>query len=412
LAGKYTNRPEYPVNIQIDQLSINLHLRMEVETKAVQQSSLSIKDVQYHHYKIPLCNTLQSAHEVLAVREGIIIEIQTNEGLIGYGESAPLPKFGGCTLPKVITSLNNIADQLRALSITNALQFIYQQEATLPAPTLYGLETALLDILGQHNNCALYHLLANSFALSSKDAGIRTSQRFIPVNAVIGAQDLDATLQEAQLALKHGFTCLKIKIGADIPREIERIATLRKTLGPTIHLRLDANEALAYDEAYTLLALCADYDVQYIEQPLRREDLAEMRRLRANVAIPLAADEAITDLASAQQVLTEQAADVLIIKPQLAGGLRMGRQIIQAATQHNVQCVVTSSIDAGIGIASALHLVAASPEITLECGLSTLDKLEDDLIIERLQPKDGLLALPNTPGLGVHLDHTALARYS
>jgi L-alanine-DL-glutamate epimerase-like enolase superfamily enzyme len=130
------------------------------------------------------------------------------------------------------------------------------------------------------------------------------------------------------------------------------------------------------------------------------------------VAIPLAADEAITDLASAQQVLTEQAADVLIIKPQLAGGLRMGRQIIQAATQHNVQCVVTSSIDAGIGIASALHLVAASPEITLECGLSTLDKLEDDLIIERLQPKDGLLALPNTPGLGVHLDHTALARYS
>jgi O-succinylbenzoate synthase len=67
--------------------------------------------------------------------------------------------------------------------------------------------------------------------------------------------------------------------------------------------------------------------------------------------------------------------------------LSISQQIIQEATQQGVQCVVTSAIETGIGIAGVLHLVTASPEVTLECGM------EDDLLTENLSIQDGTLTI-------------------
>src|SRR5207249_805711 len=104
-------------------------------------------------------------------------------------------------------------------------------------------------------------------------------------------------------------------------------------------------------------------DIQYVEQPLKANDLTGMHNLRQAVPIPIAADEAVYDLISARRVLAAQAADVLILKPQLVGGLHVSRQIIQEAREHGVHCVITSAIETGIGIAASLHLIAASPEV-------------------------------------------------
>src|SRR6266571_3427247 len=105
-----------------------------------------------------------------------------------------------------------------------------------------------------------------------------------------------------------------------------------------------------------------------------------MCTLRQAIPIPLAVDEAVYNQESASLVLDSEAADILVIKPQLAGGLHVGQQIIQAAE---------------------LHLAAASPAVTLECGLATLHLLVDDLLISDLLIRDGFLAVPTGPGLGV-----------
>ncbi len=137
-----------------------------------------------------------------------------------------------------------------------------------------------------------------------------------------------------------------------------------------------------------------------------------MRTLRQAIPIPIAVDEALHSLESARLVLDSEAADILVIKPQLAGGLRVGQQIIQAATERGVRSVITSTIEAGIGLAAALHFAAASPAVTLECGLATLHLLIDDLLIDDLPVRDGFLTVPTGPGLGVALDREALDRYS
>ncbi len=181
-----------------------------------------------------------------------------------------------------------------------------------------------------------------------------------------------------------------------------------EAIGPTIHLRLDANEAWNLKKACTILTHCARFDIQYIEQPLPASDLEGMSGVPQVVSIPIAADEMLSHLESARTVLAAQAADVLIIKPQLAGGLHVGRQIIQEAAAQGIQSVVTSTIEAGIGRVAALHLAAASTEVILECGFATLHLLKDDLIVEDLPIHNGLLTVPAGPGLGIQLDRTTL----
>jgi L-alanine-DL-glutamate epimerase-like enolase superfamily enzyme len=137
-----------------------------------------------------------------------------------------------------------------------------------------------------------------------------------------------------------------------------------------------------------------------------------MRNLRNMVSIPIAADEPVYGLESARQILSNEAADILVLKPQLAGGICVCRQIIREAQKYGVRCVITSAIETGIGVVSAIHLAAASPEVKLECGLATLHLLADDLLQNELHIQKGYVTVPVQPGLGVQLDRDALKKYN
>ncbi len=364
----------------------------------------NIKNVGWYPYQIPFRTSFTTAHGVLTARAGVIVEITTEDGLSGIGEIAPLPEFAGDNLNTALAPLPMLSAQLCNKTLLAALDFLYANSHILPATTTCGLEIALLDAFCKHP------LVVNRLCsfINKWDHTVNG----VPVNAVIGAQNIETAITSAQETIAAGFHCIKLKMGADPEQEIARVAAIRNAIGPTIHLRLDANEAWTLDQAITILSHCADYDIQYIEQPLPAGDLEGMRKLRQEVPVPIAADEAVSDFKSARRVLDHAAADILIIKPQLVGGLRAGRQIIHEAVAHGVQCVITSAIEAGIGLAGALHLAAASPEVTLECGLATLHLLKDDLLLDDLLIENGILAVPAGPGLGVRLDRAALARYT
>ncbi len=334
--------------------------------------SMKIIDIRWHNYRLPFLHSFSTAHSVIATREGIIVLVTTDQGIKGIGEIAPLPAFGGGSVRDACTLL----------------------------PALI----ALLDALGKAKGCGV------STLISPADSMPRAA---VPVNAVIGARATKAAIAIAQDTRKSGFRCVKLKVGwgVSVLEEVERIVAVRDAIGPAMRLRLDANEAWNLEEAIAILSQCIPYDIQYVEQPLMAHDLAGMHTLRQAIPIPIAADEAVHSLESACRVLDSEAADILVIKPQLAGGLRVGQQIIQAATRRGVRSVITSTIEAGIGLVAVLHLAAASPEVTLECGLATLHLLVDDLLIDDLPVRDGFMTVPAGPGLGVALDREALDRY-
>lgn len=371
-----------------------------------------IVDVQWRRYCIPLRSNFITAHGDLTVREGAIVEIHTGEGITGIGEIAPMPEFAGSSLHAALAALPALGDQLRGSTLTSALGRIYAgiEAEAIPAPTACGLEIALLDALGKSNGLPLWRQLIvydQAAAFTSSDV-----PGSIAVNAVIGAQAIEKAVDGARRAVAAGFRCVKLKLGRDVQEGLAHVAAVREAIGMDVHLRLDANEAWNLEQAITMLSQCERFDIQYVEQPLPAHDLTGMRLLRQSVRIPIAVDEALHGPASARRILAAGAADIFIVKPQLAGGLHAGRGIIQMAAASGVRSVVTSTIEAGIGLAGALHLVASSPQVTLECGLATLPLLIDDLLLDDLSIQKGLLSVPAGPGLGVRLDRSALERYA
>lgn len=366
-----------------------------------------ITDLKWYSYRIPLCGSFTTAHGAMAAREGAILEIMTEDGISGTGEIAPLPEFGGDDLGDALAPLPTLKTLLCGKTLIDALHSLYQQQEPmmLPASTVCGLEIALLDALGKTEKCGISTLLASTG--SPPRAGVY-------VNTVIGAPTTAAAVQRAQEAVTAGFSCVKLKVGAEQQPEdvVKRVAAVRAALGPTIALRLDANEAWTFEQARTILTACEPFAIQYIEQPLKAFDLTGMHTLRQMVSIPIAADEAVYNVESARRILDWEAADILIIKPQLAGGLHVSQQIIHEATKRGIQSVVTSTIETGIGLLGVVHLAAATPDITLECGLATLSQLTDDLLLTDLPIRNGFMALPTAPGLGIALDRDALMKYS
>lgn len=369
-----------------------------------------VHDVRWHPYRLPYSRDFTTAHGTELVREGAIVKVYTSDGTSGMGEVAPLAVFGGGTLGDSLAELPELATHGHGLSLSDALSLVAAcalecSGKTFHAASLCGLETALLDALGRASGLSVSHLLSPPSYTPRKE---------VFVNAVISASDIDAAWVAAHNAISAGFACVKLKVATQqtIEREIERIAAVREAIGTHRHLRLDANGGWTFEQARTVLNRCAEFDVQYVEQPLPAHDLAGMCRLRKEISIPIAADEAVSDPASVRRVLACRAADVLVLKPQCVGGLRACQRIIHEAKTHGVRCVITGAVESGVGIAAALHLAAATPDVTLECGLATQDLLADDLITPGLTISSGRMLVPDSPGLGVALDHDSLAVYS
>lgn len=367
---------------------------------------MHITTIQVYCYTIPFRQQLPTAHGTLTRREGALVEIRTNEDMYGIGEIAPLPTFSGPGLAEVLNLLSssNLLQQFSGLSLSTALDLLYQ--AHIPASALSGLEMALLDALGQARHLPLSTLLSQSSSTPT-----HYPYTHIPVNAIIHTASIETAIQNASTAISAGFRTLKIKIGTT-PDDYSVVQAIRNTVGPEVALRLDVNEDWDFATAHQQLLRYAPLAIQYIEQPLPAYDLEGMQRLRQISPIPIAADEAVSDLESARYILTHAMADILILKPQLIGGLAATQRIMHEAQHYHVPCVLTSALETGIGIAALAHLAAASPDLTLACGFATSHLLATDLLTDSLTIQEGQLIIPAYPGLGVQLNRSALAHYS
>jgi L-alanine-DL-glutamate epimerase-like enolase superfamily enzyme len=153
------------------------------------------------------------------------------------------------------------------------------------------------------------------------------------------------------------------------------------------------------------------YNLEFVEQPVMNLDLKGMADVRKAVSMPIAADESQKTLADAEHIIGIGAADVLIVKPMLAGGIRASQAIMILAAQNGLRSVVASSMETGVGTAAALHLASCLGEAEAS-GLISGRWLESDLLIHPLVPVRGHITVPQTPGLGIEVDSDAVDRYT
>jgi len=237
--------------------------------------------------------------------------------------------------------------------------------------------------------------------------------RLIPVNALVAEESPEAAAAQATALAALGFTSLKLKVALGALEQDEAlVAAVRGAVGAAIRLRLDANGGWTVPQAVEAIRRLARYGLEYVEQPVAGHDLEGMKTVRAAVPVPIAADEAIASAEDAARVLAAGAADILVVKAGRLGGLNGAGEVLRLAAAAGVPAVVTSSLEAGVGLAAAVHLAATLPSGPFAHGLATGLLLESDLLNRSINPTRGMLTVPSGAGLGVEVDAETLRRYA
>lgn len=335
-------------------------------------------------YRLPLRQPWVSARGGFVVREGWLVRLVTDAGLIGYGDCAPLPQAGTESMDSAVACLSGWTATLPGLSLEAALGRITASAAEAPAACC-GLETALLDLLAQQAGLPLARWLNPRSSVAVK------------VNAVLGGLDLQVT-ERALAAVAEGYSVLKLKVGlAAGHEEIPLLHDLVRCLPAGVSLRLDANCAWNEAEAEDFLGALAGLPVESVEDPLASPDRAGWLRLQAEVPFPLAADESLR-IMGADAVFNQPSVRRVVLKPMVLGGLVSALALARRAREADVECVVTTTVDSAVGVTAALHLAAAVAN-DLAHGLATSAWLLRD-VGEAPLVAEGVLRLGSDPGLG------------
>jgi o-succinylbenzoate synthase len=217
----------------------------------------------------------------------------------------------------------------------------------------------------------------------------------VPVNCIVPAVGPE---KAAEMVRASGCTTAKVKV-ADHPEshgeDLERVAAVRDALGPSGHIRVDANTGWSVDEAVAAIRALdrAAGGLQYVEQPCATID--ELAAVRRRVDVRIAADEAIRKAADPLRVSVKEAADVAILKCLPLGGVRRALRVAEAV---GLPCVVSSALESSVGLAAEVALAAALPSLEFACGLGTGRLFTTDVVADsdRLIPVNGELPVLRT----------------
>jgi L-Ala-D/L-Glu epimerase len=313
---------------------------------------------------------LQAAWGTLTERPLLRVRLHAADGVVGVGEAAPLEPYDGIPLDSVVSALRNGTGGLG------------------PPHARAAEEMARLDLEARREGRAVGEPGAEAIA----------------VNRTLPAGPPEEVARDAREALRAGYSCFKVKVG--LPDDLERVAAVREAIGSWPALRLDANGAWSPAQAVERIGLFEPFDIQLVEQPCAT--LEELARVRPAVGVPIASDESVSSAADVRAAADARACDAVNVKLAGAGGFTAARDALREARQRGLQPFLSSTLDGPWGIAAALQL-AASERVSLACGLATLELFDARIARALPQPADGLLEVPQGPGLGVSVDDEALA---
>jgi o-succinylbenzoate synthase len=318
---------------------------------------------------IPLRVPFVSAEAVVSARELVVLRLEGNDGTVGWGEAAPFEPYDGVPLERAIAALSGGGGRR-------------------PPQARAAEEIARLDLEARQEGRPL--------AEPAKDA--------LAVNMTLPGGPPEEVAARAREGARSGYACFKVKVG--LPEDSERVAAVRQAVGPWPALRVDANRAWSVEQAVACIRAIEEHDLEFVEQPCRT--LEELRQVRARVSTPIAADESAGSGRAIRRAVDIEACDVVNVKLAGAGGFGPAREMLQLARSNGLGAFLSSTLDGPWGIAAALQL-AASEDLTLACGLATLDLFEGPIAHALPAPHRGTLKVPAGPGLGVEVSADSLA---
>jgi L-alanine-DL-glutamate epimerase-like enolase superfamily enzyme len=321
-----------------------------------------------------------------------IVEIMTESGLTGLGEFN-LNFLPGLDLQQMQESAQWVVGR-QAHNIEG-----FHQECPLETRLKSGIEIAMWDVAGKAAGVPVAMLLG----------GIRRPR--VELAACMGIQSYERAGEIASLYVEQGFTTLKTKAGSDMEEDLEMVRGIRDAVGMKLKLRIDPNRAYSLGDALQLCQRLEQYELEYLEQPIPAEPLAEAVALRDGTSVPIALNESVIGPDSAWEILHQGASELLLPDTHIAGGILPCVKIGHLAESAGATCIMHCGHDLGPKTAAMVHVAAACESYRLGND-TTYYGLEDDIIAEPILISAGYIAVPDAPGLGIEVDQEKMARYT
>jgi L-alanine-DL-glutamate epimerase-like enolase superfamily enzyme len=329
-----------------------------------------------------------------------LVEIHTDEGLVGFGEStAPFPADATAAQLQGIAPLlvgEPVWDVQRLLHKARFLGgFNHTPWAANLA--LAGVDMALWDVIGKATERPVHQLLGGA---------VREAVDYFGFPQGDAADELAA--DAARLAAA-GHSVIYLKVGRGEATDLRNAAAVREAIGRR-RLRLDANGAWSVSEAIHMIGKLSLFDPEWIEQPTLPQSIAGMRQVKEAVGVPIAADQAVFTPEDVYEVCRQRAADVIVLSVHESGGLlAFGKAAAIAAAAGVSVCLHGQSVS-GITDAAQQHLGLTTPNLTDGNQVMHQLLMEDLITAPDLTLREGRLGAFEGVGLGVELDRDAIAR--
>ena len=331
----------------------------------------------------------------------VVVDIATDEGLHGLGVT--YNEVGGEAVKEMIDKA--LAPKLLGRDPL-ATETLYEEtfhymrgvgRKGLAFCAYSPIDLALWDIKGKLLGLPLYRLLGGS-------------RREVPIYGSGGwvSYSKDELVEEARGMVAQGYKHIKVKVGVnggkDLREDVRRIAAVREAVGPAIGIMLDANNAFTSATAVQLANRLREYDILFFEEPVLADDLPGLARFRQGTDIPLATGEHEYTRYGVRDLLLNQAVDVLQVDITRSGGFTEMLKVAALAQTWNVGF-------APHGMEHMhMHLVAALPNAMFLERLLVFEPVAEIAFKNSPLPKNGMLTLPDEPGLGLTLNYDNLPR--
>ena len=352
--------------------------------------------LKLYTYSLPFVSPFINSGNTFTHREGIIISFE-HSGVTSYGEIAPLPGFSEFQLETIISILKLNKDVLQNALIQNEFeQYFHVLGQIHNIPSLkFGLDTLYHDYQAKKAGLPLVKYLFND-DFSPK----------VNVNATLGINTIENTINQAQELTHLGYNTFKLKVGEDFEKEYEILERLRSSF-PEIKIRIDANQSWTYDQALENLQRCKHLGIEYCEEPLQANEKKTLTDLKSITHFNFAADESFRNKIDALQLIEQNAVEVFILKPMMFGSFSEINVTKQLVASHDISVVFTTSLESIIGRTMTTILALGLGAKKHAHGLATGSLLKYD-IGKGSQISDGALCSSSALGLGVNLNFKTL----
>ncbi len=349
---------------------------------------MNISDCKLYFYTLPLKRRVVIGDRSMEERNGWLIRLCLENGVIGWGEAAPLPGISSERPHTLGHELFTLKSMLVGREFSDRLLDFNAIKDAVPSVRC-AFEMAFW-------NAGFLSGYASRFPYAERDvAGLH-------LNGLLAGQENEILDRAAGLA-ESGCETVKIKVGRrPISHEASLVRRIDDMMDGNVRWRLDANKAWTYQEAVEFMTNLDGLEIEYIEEPL--EDTGRLVEWSNETGAPVALDESLMDIGP-DELSDFESIKAIVLKPMLLGGFSRCMSFMDAAGDIGVYPVISSMFESGIGIRTLAHFATCSPAGHHPAGLDTYDLFEKDLLIKPLKTSGKYINMESVMSDYISIDH-------